>query len=308
LARKKASRKRSKSPARRTSAVLDQFSAADLDRWDQLSLAEQTFHDRVYYDLERQRAAHHDALCRALRELDPVSVELDPPWCRVTDWTWNLTPLSPAGSLLGIGGRFNIGRQLDRARGQAFPCLYIAQDEATARAEKFGKPSNGSDRMLSTYDFALRRADAFVTFPLEGRVDLVLDLRDPKPLKKFVDIIKRFQLSPDTIKFGKAAGFPARSLVTTSRELHKRLLAAPSAWRAEPSSYGIPAPNQIFGYLAKEAGFEALLYPSQQGGRLCLAVFNENFAGSNTSSQIRVRGRPPVGATHAVLDRHNLCL
>lgn len=304
--RKKGSRKRSSSPTRRTSAVLDQFSVADLDRWDQLSLTEQTFHDRVYFDLERQRAAHHDALCRALRYLDPVSVDLDPPWCRVTDWTWNLTPLSPAGSLLGIGGRFNIGRQLDRARGQTFPCLYLAQDEATARAEKFGKPSNGSDHMLSTYDFALRRTDAFVTFPLEGHVDLVLDLRDPKPLKKFVDIIKRFQLSSDTVKFGKIAGFSARPLITTTRELHKWLLATPSTWRAEPTSFGIPGPNQIFGCLAKEAGFEALLYPSQQGERMCLAVFNENFA--NTRSLIRVRGRPPVGATHTVLDRHNLCL
>lgn len=288
--------------------MLDHFSAADLDRWDQLSHAEQTFHDRVYYDLERQRAVHHNALCAVLRDLDPVSIALDPPWCRVTDWTWNLTPLSPAGSLLGIGGRFNIGRQLDRARGQAFPCLYIAQDEATARAEKFGKSNNGSDHTLSTYDFALRRADAFVTFPLEGRVDQALDLRDPKPLKKLVDIIKCFELSPDTIKFGKAAGFPARSLITTTRELHKWLLKAPSAWRAEPSSFGIPAPNQIFGYLAKEAGFEALLYPSQQGGRLCLAVFNENFAGASTTSLIRVRGGPPAGATHIVRDRHNLCL
>jgi hypothetical protein len=117
LARKKASRKRSSAPARRAPAVLDQFSAADLDRWDQLSLSEQTFQDRVYYDLERQRAAHHDALCAALRDLEPLSVALDPPWCRITDWTWNLTPLSPAGSLLSIGGRFNIGRQLDRARG-----------------------------------------------------------------------------------------------------------------------------------------------------------------------------------------------
>jgi hypothetical protein len=308
LARKKAPRKRSKPSTCRTSAVLDQFSVADLDRWDQLSLAEQTFHDRVYYDLERQRAAHHDTLCRALRDIDPVSVQLDPPWCRVTDWTWNLTPLSPAGSLLGIGGRFNIGRQLDRARGQAFPCLYIAQDEATARAEKFGKPRNGSDGTLSTYDFALRRADAFVTFPLEGQVDLVLDLQDPKPLKKFVDIIKRFQLSPDTIRFGKEAGIAPPSLITTTRALHKWLLAAPAAWRAEPSSHGIPAPNQIFGYLAKEAGFEALLYPSQQGGRLCLAVFNENFATATTNSVIRVRGRPPAGATHIVLDRNNLCL
>lgn len=288
--------------------MLDRFSAADLDRWDQLSHAQQTFHDRVYYDLERQRAAHHNALCAALRDLEPVSVALDPPWCRVTDWTWNLTPLSPAGSLLGIGGRFNIGRQLDRARGQAFPCLYIAQDEATARAEKFGKSNNGSNHTLSTYESALRRADAFVTFPLEGRVDLVLDFRDPKPLKKFVDIIKRFELSPDTIKFGKVAGFPTRSLIATTRELHKRLLAAPSVWRAEPSSFGIPAPNQIFGYFAKEAGFEALLYPSQQGVRLCLAVFNENFAGTSTTSLIRVRGAPPAGATHIVLDRHNLCL
>lgn len=72
---------------------------------------------------------------------------------------------------------------------------------------------------------------------------------------------KRFVL----IKFGKAAGFPTRSLITTTRELHKWLLAAPSVWRAEPSSFGIPAPNQIFGYLAKEAGFEALLIPFATG-------------------------------------------
>jgi hypothetical protein len=53
--------------------------------------------------LERQRAAHYDELCAALRAVAAISASVDG-WVRVTDWRWNLTPLSPAGSLKEIGG------------------------------------------------------------------------------------------------------------------------------------------------------------------------------------------------------------
>jgi hypothetical protein len=119
--------------------VLDAFSESDLDAWDQRSIDNQAYFDRVYFDLERQRAARHDDLCAALRAVPATEQAVDR-WVRVTDWRWNLTPLSPAGSLNGIGGRFNIGRDLDRARGQAFPCLYIAEDVETAYREYFGAP------------------------------------------------------------------------------------------------------------------------------------------------------------------------
>ena len=49
-----------------------------------------------------------------------------------------MSPLSPAGSLKGIGGRFNIGNDLDRARNQAFGSLYLAENVETAFSEYFG--------------------------------------------------------------------------------------------------------------------------------------------------------------------------
>lgn len=107
------------------SALLDQFTARDLEVWETRSIDLQSYHDRVYYDLERQRAARYEELCVALREVPATEVSVDG-WVRVTDWRWGLTPLSAAGSLKGIGGRFNVGGDLDRARGQAVPAPQMA--------------------------------------------------------------------------------------------------------------------------------------------------------------------------------------
>ncbi|MBB6092105.1 hypothetical protein HNQ60_000951 [Povalibacter uvarum] len=270
-----------------------------------MSVTDQTYRDRVYFDLEAQRTTHRNALLAALQAVEPTSINLIPDWCRVTDWTWSNTPLSPAGSLKGIGQRFNIGETLDRARGQSFPCLYIGQDEETARIEKFGVARSAREDRLSTYEFALRSPDAFTTFPLHGHVDEVLDLREMRRLRPFVDIIKRFNLSSDTIAYAKKHKFPQRTLVTTVVMLRNLLLAPPS-WREEPQNYGIPAPSQIFGRLVRDAGFEGILYPSQRGGQLCLALFPENFRDS--SSEVHVRGTPPPAASCYKLNKDNLCL
>ena len=93
--------------------VLDAFTESDLEEWDQRSIDIQAYLDRVYFDLERQRAARHEDLCAALRAVPATEQTVDR-WVRVTDWRWNLTPLSPSGSLNGIGGRFNIGQDLER--------------------------------------------------------------------------------------------------------------------------------------------------------------------------------------------------
>ena len=51
----------------------------------------QAYYDHVYYDLERQRAAHYDELCSALRAVPGIEVVVDR-WVQVTDWRWNLIP------------------------------------------------------------------------------------------------------------------------------------------------------------------------------------------------------------------------
>jgi hypothetical protein len=283
-------------------ALLDAFTAHDLEVWDQRSREMQAYFDRVYYDLERQRAARYEGLCEALRAVPAIEVAMDR-WIRVTDWRWNLMSLSPAGSLKGIGGRFNIGGDLDRARGQAFPCLYLAEDVQTAYQEYFGAPLTSRSGKLSLQELALRRESSFTTFSLRGRIEHVFDLRPRTNLTRFPKIISQFDVTPDTKKFAHRVKLPQRPLIKTPHELWKRLLTLPSEWRREPQVFGIPAASQIFGRFVQDAGFEAILYPSQQGGNGCLAVFPQNFRGSD--SRIEVVGEVPPGAACTVLDKDN---
>jgi hypothetical protein len=252
----------------------------------------------VYFDLERQRAASHEELCDALRSAGGVDIRVDG-WARVCDYRWSLTPLSPAGSLKGIGGRFNIGSDLDRARGQQFPALYIAEDVDTAYLEFFGGAPDSPTGPLKIQEFALRRRTSFTTFALRGRVENVLDLRTSSSLKEFAKIIAAFKLSPDTHRLARSIGVPVRKLMRTAGEIHTRILLAPKAWRSEPQLFGIPAANQIFSRYIRGAGFEGVIYPSQQGGNACMAVYRENLAGT----RIEVTGGTPPEATHLVMDK-----
>ena len=174
---RKKHRPTSRRAAPSNSALLDVFTERDLDTWANRSIDAQSYADRVYYDLERQRAAHYDELCAALRAVPATSLSLDG-WVRVTDWRCSLAPLSPMGSINGIGGRFNIGGDLDRARGQAFPCLYVAHDVDTAYREYFGGLLSDTAGRLTLGEFALRGSASFTTFSVRGNLDQVFDLRE----------------------------------------------------------------------------------------------------------------------------------
>jgi hypothetical protein len=279
---------------------LDAFTEAQLDEWTRGGDILQRLADKAYFELEALRAAKYDALCDALRSSLGVSVDLNG-WSRVTDWHWSLSPLSPAGSIKGIGGRFNIGETLDRARGQAFPCLYIAESIETAHAEYFGEALSTQVGPLTLSELALRRQTSFTTFLLTGRVERVLDLREDTPLKPFADIIRRFNFSSLTKAAFRSAGLPQREIIRSPKQLRRRLLLAPERWRQEPTLFAIPAANQIFGRFARDADWEGILYPSGRANGLCLAIFPENFRASN--SLIEVMGDVPGGATHVVLDK-----
>lgn len=290
---------------KRTGALLDAFTKHDLEYWSTRSVDLQRYSDYVYFDLERQRARHHDKLCAALQSVASIEVPVDS-WVRVTDYRWSLAPLSSIGSVKGTGGRFNIGSDLDRARGQQFPVLYIGATIETGMCEFFGSPLKTKAGPLTLHELALRRPTSFTNFLLRGRVEHVLDLRTHKHLKPFTDIIGGFRLSAETQRFARKAKIPLRAVIRSTRELWDRVLAPPVAWRAEPNMCGIPAASQIFGRFVRDAGFEAVLYPSQQGGDECLAIYPENFRSSG--SHIDVVGAFPTVATCTALNKENLCL
>ncbi len=260
----------------------------------------QLCHDRFYFDLERQRVQSHEELCESLRTTQHTSLPLDQ-WVRVTDYQWCLQPLSAQGSLSGIGGRFNIGRELTRARWHEFPALYIADNFDTAIRERYGGPLEEVIGNLTRQEFALRRPGSFSTFFIRGHIDHVFDLRHEENLNGFVNIIKTFSLSKDTTQFCQKFSLSTPPLVRTTSELLKGLLSAPEEWRKSPDMFAAPAACQIFGQFLRDAGFEAVIYPSQQGGSLCVAVFPENFRASN--SCIETIGTPPTGASYTVLDK-----
>jgi RES domain len=300
---KKRTRRSKKSRSTKKSVVLDAFTQQQLHSWASQGDTLQRLSDRVYFELERQRAQKYDALCDSLRSAPSIAVDVTS-WARVTDWRWNLTPLSAAGSLNGIGGRFNIGNDLDRARNQAFMCLYIAENIDTAFAEYFGGSLSSTTTGLSLSEFALRRTSSFTTFLLRGQLAQVLDLRTSASLDAFADIIKGFDISQDTKNAVRKASLPPRAIMRSATELRRQLLAPSSEWRLEPQAHGIPAACQIFGRFVRDAGFEGILFPSQQGGCSCLAIYPGNFRASD--GHIEVIGAVPDGATHTLLDKDHL--
>jgi hypothetical protein len=300
---KKKVRRARKSRRTKKPIVLDAFTEQQMQLWDDQGHTLQRLSDRIYFELERQRVAHYDALCTSLHAVPSVIVDVTD-WSRVTEWRWNLTPLSSVGSLNGVGGRFNIGNDLDRARNQAFESLYIAESVDTALAEYFGGSPSSLKSGLSLSDLALRRRSSFTTFVLKGQLEQVLDLRTDKALGAFADIIKDFDISEETKHAVRIAGLPPRAIMRSARELWKQLLVPPSEWRLEPQAHGIPAACQIFGGFARDAGFEGILFPSQQGSGFCLAVYPGNFRASD--GRLEVVGAIPEGATHTILDKDHL--
>jgi hypothetical protein len=291
-------------PTKRTGALLDAFTEYDLERWSSRSVDLQRYSDRVYFEMERERTQNHNKLCAALQSIPSIEVSIDK-WVRVTDYRWSLTPLSPAGSIQGIGGRFNMGNELHRARDQQFPALYIGKTVETGMCEFFGSPLGSKSGRMSLHELALRRPTSFTTFSLRGRVEQVLDLRTHKHLKPFTDIVGNFRLSKETQRFGREHRLKPYFLVKTTSHLWNLVLAGSVVWRGEPNFLGIPAASQIFGRFVRDAGFEAVLYPSRQGGEECLAIYPQNFVSSN--SRIEVVGGFPDGATCTVLDKNNIC-
>lgn len=300
---KKKRRRPKRSRSRNKIVVLDSFTQQQLRAWEIHGDTLQWLSDRIYFELEQQRVAQYDALCESLRTAPAIAIDVAH-WVRVTDWRWNLSPLSPAGSFKGIGGRFNIGSDLDRARNQAFGALYLAENVETAFSEYFGGSQAEMKTGLTLSELALRRPSSFTTFLLKGQLEHVLDLRTSNVLDGFAEIIKHFDVSPQTKTAVRKAGLPPRAIMRSAKQLWNQIFVAPSDWRLEPQAYGIPAACQIFGRFVHDSGFEAILFPSQLGPGACLAVFPHNFRGS--TGRIEVVGAVPDGTTHTILDKDHL--
>lgn len=261
--------------------VLEEFDTASLSRW--LESAERLLHihSALHFDLEPLRNQASADLVDALRQGASSGFEYRE-WCRIVDWRYSLAPLSTMGSLQEIGGRFNVGNDLNPATFTPFPSLYVAEDFDTALHEKFGRPLPEGPAALSAPELALRKLSSFTQCRLEGRLDNLIDVGDPAALKPFVDVIKSFSMPKSVPRLSRALGFKAPpGLIRSVGKLQQELLKP--TWRTQPMQFDLPANSQVFARIAVAAGMHGILYPSaRNSGKRCLALFPQNWRGGRS--------------------------
>lgn len=271
---------------------LDRFSEVSLERWRELSADLDELQDTLYFNLEPERRRRRPELLKALQETQAEPLALEN-WFRIVDYQWTLYPLSAAGSLTGIGGRFNAGTEIESLTLGPWPALYLASDHATAYREKFQIEASKLVEGLSPEELALTPSKSHTTVVLSGKLSRVFRLT-PATLGPVARVLGKIKMPEKAERIKKKLKFMPNDLrmLTTGKQLHD--VAAVHNWRVLPIQFGLAAPSQIMSELIRAADFEAIAYQSSKSGGTCLAVFVDRLA---PGSFIELSGNPPAGAT-----------
>lgn len=289
-------------PVTRGLRELERFSHADLRAWSRVSGYLDELHTLLYAGPEADRIAHRQPILDSLRSQRGPAVSGDI-WTRIVDFEFADDPLSPAGSLRSVGGRFNVGADLRAAGFEPWPVLYLAQDYDTAYRERFILPPNGSAGALKPHELALRKPSSFANVNVRVRMDSVFDLTRADVLRPLIDIIGKFRLPPRVAELSRLLKLKrgAVHLVRSASELH-RVIMSPD-WRLWPAQFDLPSQSQLLGRYIADAGFEAIRFRSSKGAGDCLAVICRNLADSDAF--VELSDTPHSGMRCIRLDRSN---
>ena len=269
---------------------LENFSDASIQQWHAYGTAVRDFHYALFFDLDGQRAARHKDLRTALQAVPGITVSIDN-WCRIVNFKFCLSALSPAGSLRWVGGRFNIGIDVDSDRFPSFPALYLAEDFETAFREYHGLKKSTQVEGLSPEELTLENAGSWATLKVAGQVKNVFDLTKKSNLTGVCKIFAKFNLSSRVRELEELAQRPRTTLVRTPTELQSAMML--DDWRAWPVHFDVPSNSQVFARMLLEAGFEGVMYRSTQGARKCLAIFPQQLVNSDSFIELHP-DRPPT--------------
>lgn len=285
-------------PQPRTLLELDRFSQSTLTAWKTLSADLDQLEQTLYFALEPERRRLMPEMLAALTpsEGEPFVFEN---WVRLVSYTYSRQPLSSAGSLLGVGGRFNAGVSLDEGTLAPWPCLYLAEDFETAFREKFQLGSTEKQDGLRPDELALTPNASHVTVMLRGRLTQVFDLTAPSALTKLAKVLAKIKMPERARSLQKKLKIPVNQLfmMRTAQQLHDATVK--HNWRALPIQFGLPAHSHVLADLIRHAGYEGVLYPSSKGTGRCLAVFPEAL---REGAFIVLQDTPPHADTLTTLD------
>jgi RES domain len=285
-------------PIERGVLELDRFSEKDVNNWNNACQTLDEIHDILQYALEPERRKYRKQLLDALNKQTPISVDLSG-WARIVSYKYGLQPLSCAGSLQYVGGRFNAGVDLEPDTMRAWPALYIAEDFATAFLEKFQINHDANVDGLSPQELALNEGGSHSTVILQGRLTKVFDMTEPEALNDVAKVFGKIKMPPNVNTLKRKLGIPRNNLgmISTGRRLFD--VVTLQNWRILPVQYGLPSNSQILAGLIKSAGFEAIQFKSTKGAGKCIAVFPEALA---EDSYVELTDASPPETKHKLLN------
>lgn len=277
---------------------LDRFSNADIERWQNLSNDLDEFNASLYFGTEPARRRLRPKLRDALKQAGGKPLDLQK-WARTVTYQYSLQPLSCAGSLQSVGGRFNAGFELDDNTLNPWPALYLAENFETAFREKFQLASTDLTDGLKPDELALEDAVGHTTVFLNGWIENVFDMTSFTTLNSVGKIFREVKIPKEASQLAKKLKISDRAtiMIQNGQQLHFAIVK--HNWRIWPIQFGMPAPSQILAELIKAEGYEGILYPSSKGSGKCLAVFPENLS---DHSHIDLIGKAPSAATITRLD------
>ena len=277
---------------------LDRFSGASLTEWSAVSTALDVLQDDLYFGLEPERRRIRSQLIDALQSVDTVNLHLSR-WVRMVSYQYSLMPLSSAGSLQGIGGRFNAGAELDQNTLEPWPALYLAEDYETAFREKFQLASDQQVGGLRPEELALQHGGSHTTLFVNGHLPRVFDMTEPSSLVALAKVLARIKMPARAAGIQKKWRVSSKHLfmVRSGKQLYD--IALSHNWRMLPIQFGLPAQTQVLADWIRAAGFEAIRYRSTMGPGFCVAVFPD-LIGDDTF--IELADASPSEVLHRRLD------
>lgn len=118
----------------------------------------------------------------------------------MVQYRYSHDPISTAGSVRSVGGRFSIGNDCDESGAAAvFPALYMGDSHETAFRECYQMPPDKMEATgLTPEEMSLRQNDASVR--INGHIERVFDVKNLENLKPVAKVLARFVVPPELVK------------------------------------------------------------------------------------------------------------
>jgi hypothetical protein len=231
-----------------------------------------------YY--QHQRNQRKELIKEAIQTNWVKELEHQEMW-RVVGHKFSQDPLCTLGSIVvPPGGRFNFGAGLEGY--EKYHCLYLGDSAQTCLYEKYHQNEEYEGKSIEKEFLALKIDETHTNYKIDVILENVIDIREEKFLKNFLECISDIPEPVDLNKTAKFYGWRQAKPIRKIEELRFSLLE--SNYTRTGITFGLPSNSQWLGYLCYQTGVQGIIYPSvRNADGYNLAVFIDNIKNSKIS-------------------------